>query len=201
MTSCLCIPTRVDTVSPPSVTPVSLAEAKLHLRIDVADDDALVTRLVDVATEQAEKYTGRAFVTRTLKAWYDGFAAILRLPYPPFLAISSIDYTDDAGNARTLASTEYQVRAESSWATVAPAYGKTWPATQDIYDAVSVTYTAGYGSNASDVPAAIRQAILMMVATMYEHREDLVVGLSATEIPATSRLLLANYAAAPMAFS
>ena len=50
-------------VTPPAEEPVSLAEARLHLRVDFTDDDALITSLIAAARQAAETLTGRQFVT------------------------------------------------------------------------------------------------------------------------------------------
>ena len=63
----------VKLVTPPSVEPVSLAEAKAHLRVDVADDDLLIANLITAARMQAENLCRRAFVTQQYGLYLDSF--------------------------------------------------------------------------------------------------------------------------------
>lgn len=63
----------VKLVTPPSVEPVTLAEAKIHLRVDVADDDLLITNLITAARLHAENVCRRAFVTQQYGLYLDSF--------------------------------------------------------------------------------------------------------------------------------
>lgn len=68
-----------------------------------------------------------------------------------------------------------------------------WPQTYTREDAVRVTWAAGYGPAATDVPAAIRQAMLLMIGHWFENREASVVGVSVTDLPMAVNSLLAPY--------
>ena len=101
-------------VTPPAEEPVSLTEAKLHLRVDFAEDDALITALITAARQAAETITGRQLVTARWKMTLDSFPgptltsilagqafslpghAIL-LHKCPVQSIVSIQYLDTAG--------------------------------------------------------------------------------------------------------
>lgn len=61
--------------SAPAGEPITLAEAKLHLRVDVTDDDALITSLISAARMAAETICRRAFVTQSWKVVIDQFPA------------------------------------------------------------------------------------------------------------------------------
>ena len=62
-------------VTGPSVEPISLAEAKLHLRVDITDDDTLITGLIISARQRAETITRRSLCTQTWKLVLDQFPA------------------------------------------------------------------------------------------------------------------------------
>ena len=160
-------------VTAPTTYPVTLAEAKLHCRVDGTDDDALITALITSATEMCEQQTRRALMTQTWLLTLDEFPTEIELTRVPVQSISSVTYTDTAGATQTL-STGSNWRlldlGDFSMARIVPVYGYTWPATRAQNNVVSVQYVAGYASAAA-VPESIKQWIKLMVSTMYENRE------------------------------
>lgn len=60
-------------ISPPAEEPLSLAEAKLHLRVDFSDEDALISALISAARQAAETITARQLVTARWKYILDAF--------------------------------------------------------------------------------------------------------------------------------
>lgn len=152
----------------PSVEPVTLAEAKLHLRVDTSDEDALIGRLISAAREQAEQELDRAVAPQTLQLLLDEFpSGAILLPRGPVTGITSLQYVDAAGTLQTIASTNYALDDAQIDAWLLPAYGYEWPATRDEANAVRVTYAAGWAS----CPAAVKQWILLAVGTLYASRE------------------------------
>jgi uncharacterized phiE125 gp8 family phage protein len=167
----------------PSVEPVTLAEAKLHCKVDAADDDALITALIVSARQQAEHATGRALVTQVWELSMDAFPAdSLEIPRPILQTVDSITYLDTAGIRQTLANTEYQVIVDELIGRVVPAYDKTWPTCREQPGSVVVTFTAGYGLAVS-VPSSIKAWMLLAVATLYGQREAVITGPSVAELP------------------
>ena len=134
-------------VTAPTTYPVTLAEAKLHCRVDGTDDDALITALITSATEMCEQQTGRALMTQTWLLTLDEFPTEIELTRVPVQSISSVTYTDTAGATQTL-STGSNWRlldlGDFSMARIVPVYGYTWPATRAQNNVVSVQYVAGY---------------------------------------------------------
>ncbi|MFA6204486.1 MAG: head-tail connector protein [Gallionella sp.] len=158
------------TITAPATEPVSLAEARLHLKVDSTDDDTLISALITAVREQAEHRTGRAFITQTLELVLDSFPAAFELPQPPALAITSVKYYDTNGALQTMAASLYSLDSDSAPARLVPAYGEVWPATYGIPNAVRVRYTAGYGAAGSDVPGAAKAWILCALTFMYDNR-------------------------------
>ncbi len=174
--------------------PVTLAEAKQHLRIETTDtdDDALVTSLVTAATNWCQSFQGRKYVAQQVIEKYDSFPGTdgtIVLPYPPLISVTSIQYVDTAGDTQTLSSSLYTVDTTNEPGRIVPAYSEVWPTTRGHINDVTITYQAGYGS-ASSVPAPIKAAIKMMVAHLYENREQVVMGITAMEVPMGVRELL-----------
>lgn len=175
----------VRTVAP-ELTPVSLIEAKAHLRVDFDDDDALIAALVDAATAHLDGHTGilgRALVDQTWRQdFYDWPGdRVLRLPLAPVSSVASVKYFN-ASNVETT------VTASGNYALFEDASGPYIKFTSDfaapdLYDErddrIRVTFVAGYGDPA-EVPAAIRAALLLIVGDLYKNRDAGAVAPNAT---------------------
>jgi uncharacterized phiE125 gp8 family phage protein len=159
-------------ITAPSTYPVTLAEAKLHCRVDLADDDTLIAALITAATEMAEQKTGRAIMTQTLELTLDAFPEAFELTRVPVQSITSVKYYDTTGTQQTLSNTLYALDAadDFGFAYISPVYAGVWPNTRDQINAVAVRYVAGY-ADAASVPQSIKNWILLMVSTMYANRE------------------------------
>jgi uncharacterized phiE125 gp8 family phage protein len=176
-------------ITPPTVEPVTLAEAKAHCRVSVSDDDTLIATLIAVARQRAEHQLRRSLCRQTWEVVLDEFGQAIKLPYPPVLTVESVKYIDVDGVQQTLPGTEYalDIDLEPGWVT--PAYGKTWPSTLDLPNAVRVRYRAGYSDSTDGptqqaaVPVAIKHWILMQVGALYEQREAIAAGVSVAELP------------------
>lgn len=182
--------TIVQTVAP-SAEPISLPEAKAHVRQDQADDDGSLTALIVAARDWVENFTGRQLITATWRLSLDGFPRELRLPRPRLIDVSSLVYDASDGTETTLAPASYRIDADSEPARIQPAYGESWPTTLCQSNAVRITYTAGYG-NAAAVPQAIKQAMLLLISHWYEFREPVVQG-AVQHLPLAVESLLRPY--------
>ena len=150
--------------------PVSLSEAKAHLRVDHDDQDDLITAQIKAATAWFDGYSGilgRALIAQTWRQDFAGFAGRLPLPVSPVIAIVSISYFDVGNAQQTLDASVYDLFADARGAYVSLRPGQSWPVTFRRTDAVSITFTAGFGA-ATDVPDPIRQAILLIVQRLFD---------------------------------
>ncbi len=149
----------------------------------------LILRIQD-ARERAELATRRAFITQTWDQVRDGFPAgdVLSLPKPPLQSVTWIKYRDTAGVWQTWPASNYTVEAPSgptaSRGRIVRAAGVAWPSTDGRPGDVSIRFVCGYGATAADVPARLRAAMLMDLATMYSQRESVVTGTIVAELPA-----------------
>ena len=159
-------------ITAPTTYPVTLAEAKAHLRVDSTDEDALITSMITSATETAEQITGRAIMPQTWELTLDGFPSEFELTRVPVASVTSVKYLDLDGAQQTLSNALYLVRTadDFGFAKVAPAYNTEWPLAQDSFDSVALRYVAGY-ANAAAVPESIKAWVKLTVSAMYENRE------------------------------
>ncbi|MCI0571347.1 MAG: head-tail connector protein [Myxococcaceae bacterium] len=173
---------RLRLVTPPATEPVSLAEAKAHLRLESAEDDAYVTTLILAARQHVEDVCWRRLVTQEWEAVLEAFPCDgeLEMPGGNLQAIVSVTYVDEAGAQQTLAPATYAADTVSVPGRLLLAYGQAWPSTRCQWDAVRVRYTVGWA--AAEVPAPIRQALLLLVAQLYEHRVPEVTGTIVSKV-------------------
>ncbi|MEN6336641.1 MAG: head-tail connector protein [Phycisphaerales bacterium] len=168
---------------------VTLAEAKLRLRVTNTNEDALIDSYIDAATEWAQVYQGRKYLTQTCVDYFDSWPSAIRPRWCPLIAVTSIQYIDESGVLQTLAADQYDVDVDKQPGRIVPAYDCDWPSIRGDINGIIVTYTAGYGSDEDDVPGYIRTAILLIVAHWYANRE-VVTDLSLAEIPYGAKTLL-----------
>lgn len=176
----------------PSVEPVTVAEARSHLRVDTFTDDTYIATLITAARQWAEEYLDRTLVNTQWRMRLERFPADslypIELPRPPVVSSGTatavtITYASESGSTATLSTAQYRVQRFETPGRVTTTYGGTWPSSLEDNDAVQVTWWAGYGSTGSSVPAAIRHAILMYVNELYEKRGN-------AEPPEAARSLL-----------
>jgi uncharacterized phiE125 gp8 family phage protein len=170
---------------PPAEEPVSLAEARAHLKLDSSDDDALVDRLVAAARVRAEWHTGRAFITQGWTLHLDCLPRVIEIPLPPLIAVTSLTIFAQDDSATMIDTAAFRVEAAASRLVLRPEALR--PAALRQPGAAALAFTAGYG-DAAAVPAPIREAILELVADLYEHR-----GEQPRELPLAALALLAPY--------
>ena len=161
-------------ISGPAVEPISLADARLQCRLAVDDtaEDTLLSLCIQAAREAAEHQLGRALISQTWEQTHDGFpAGAIALQRSLASSITSIECVNTAGATVTLDGSAYTLQVSQQGAEVQPAAGGSWPAVTPGLGAVRVRYVVGYGAAAADVPAAVRQWLLVTVAAFYAQRE------------------------------
>jgi len=177
----------------PTVEPLTLTEAKSHLRVDASAEDGYISDLVGTAREMAEELTGRAFLTQTWTLWLDRWPAsgIITLPRPPLQTVTSVLYYDVDDGESTFASSNYLVDANAEPGRIILNDGATWPTTSlRPAHAVKVTYVAGYGTLATSVPKPDVHLTRLLLSHMYENREGVVVGTIVAQLPWSIRQLV-----------
>ena len=172
---------------------ISTADARQFLKVDITDDDDVINSLVKAATESAQEYTNRFFLSTTLEQYGTTFADIRNLFKSPVSEITLVKYYDTDNVQQTLSSSVYQVTPAIEPSTLMLKVDQSYPDVADREDAVLVKYTVGYGTATTDVPFAIIQAVYLTIGHWYQNRQEVVVGRIATEIPMGAKYLLDQY--------
>jgi uncharacterized phiE125 gp8 family phage protein len=191
-------------LTPPSVEPVSVAEAKDHLRVRTTDDDAYIEGLIIAARELCEGWYAmkRAFITQTWKITRDdGFPCEreIRLPYPPLQAVTSVQYLDTYHVLQTMSTNDYTVDTVSEPGRIFLPYTKYWPVASPEPNAVIITQVVGYGDTPGKVPMGIRRAMLLLIGDWYANREETIVVMISNRIQYGVQALLGRYELASIA--
>lgn len=176
----------IKRITAPAIEPITLSEAKVHLRVEHSADDALITAMIVAARERAEAETGRALITQTWEVVLDSFpAGAIELPRPPVVSIVSVKYTGTDQLEKTWGAGNYVLDADSMPGYCLPAYGGQWPvdALWDSTNAVRVRFTCGYGATADLVPASIKSWMYLKLGGLYEYREAFISGTITAELP------------------
>jgi len=176
----------------PTIEPISIEEAKEHLRLDDDIDDIPVLTFIKAARLWAEKYTGRAFITRTVQQYLDSTASILdplyegirtgietraysnyiELAASPVISVTSINYYNDSDTQSTWATSNYYVDNVNDLGRIYLRDGGTFPTDLRAANGLEINYTAGYGTSRSDIPSDIKLAMLQYMTFAYEHRGE-----------------------------
>lgn len=154
--------------------PVTLDRVRQHLRNeDLAHDDDYLRGVIRAACDMVERVYGVALLTQTIKQYHSDFPCTSETPLllriTPLASITSITYVDSAGATQTWSASEYTTGAYNGRYFVTPKVDYTWPS--DVAtgqpNAVTITYSAGYGAKMSNIPASVVQGILMEIAHQY----------------------------------
>lgn len=170
-------------ITQPTVEPVTLAYVKSRSRIDGTEYDDVIPSLIVEAREIAEQKTRCALCSQVWELYLDAFPEAFELRPSPVINVVSIKYLDTDGNEQTLdpQDTILDNKSNVTPGYITPAYGKAWPDTYPVPNAVTVRFTAGYG-NADSVPQSAKEWIVVHVQTSLESSGTFVKG-SVSAIP------------------
>jgi hypothetical protein len=185
-------------VSGPTSEPLTLEDAKQHLRVDFTEDDSLILSLISAAREVVEGKLRRSVFSQQWQMTLDQFPYTtqilthspsqrdsylfpslyftyyaIELPVSKVTSVDSISFLDNDGQQLTLDPSLYAVDTNSDPARIVPANGATWPyVTNYTPGSITISFTAGKW-NADTVPVSIKQAILLLIGHWYANREAL----------------------------
>lgn len=181
--------------SGPAAEPVTLAEAKEHLRIETPHEDTLVASLILAARLYVERVLDLALITQSWSLYLDAWppARNVTLPLGPVAGVTAVRVFDWADGATTISPDLYGVDAASQRARLYRKSGIAWPAPGRDVNGIEIAFTAGFGETGAAVPAPLRQAILLLCAHWYEVREPVLLDQNRLEAPLTVAALLQPY--------
>lgn len=162
-------------ITPPAIEPVTLAEAKAHLRLgaEAGPEDDLIAALLVAARIHVERATRLMLIAQTWRLyrddWPDGGVLTLRLN--PVIGIGAITVYDGDGAPRELPATAYRLDAAARPARIA-LVGSSGLLTPGVaINGIEIDVTAGYGASGIDVPQPLRLAIMMLATRWFETRD------------------------------
>lgn len=199
-------------VTGPATQPVSLAEAKAHLREDSSDFDTEIQAFVYAATQFVdgpEGFIGRALIDQTWDLYLDHFPGrsfrnaypslrvreqSIELPLPPLIEVIGVFYLDSSGTEQEFDAGNYIVDDASKPARIILRRTASWPTASCEANAIRIRFRAGYVDQnsppAACVPFTIKAAILMYVGDLYLNRENTVIGDVPAKLPWAAEQLL-----------
>ncbi len=172
----------------PAAEPVSLAEAKAHLRIDNSAEDAVISERITAARNFVEAATGLRLIDQqwrfTLDRWPDD--GLVRFRAGPLKSLDATRLRDEAGTATSLALSNFDLVAGANAIRL-----RTRPADPGRpIGGIELELTLGFGASAASVPPPLREAMLQLLAYWHENRGD---GEGAGGMPDSIARLLAPF--------
>ncbi len=155
-------------LTPATVFPVTLTEAKAQCRVTHDDEDDYITGLIAAATRYVEQNLSASIAEQEWKLTLDEFADTIELPRGPVTSVDSVEYVDANGDTQTASTSLYTVDLSSRSPWIVRNSDASWPATMAGINMVSITYTAGMGT----VPDDIKHAIQVQIQLLYERGAD-----------------------------
>lgn len=162
----------VVTVVSPAVMPVSLEEAKAWLRVDHADEDQLIGRLIGAAVAAVEADTRTRLITQVVELRAASFAHIAAPRIGPVQEATSLFYIDPSGLDQLLDDSMWRLTGGALAPRIELVDGQYWPDTARRGDAVRLELVVGYGDTGEEVPENVRLAIQLLVTQWYDNRDQ-----------------------------
>jgi len=177
----------------PAEEPVSLDEAKVFLKVEDDAEDGLITTLISAARLHIEGVTGRALLTQSWRVVLDRWPEnrTVKLPVTPFISLTEISAYDDGGGVHPIGLAQFFAEPDRL---LLPLSVAGMPSLRER-GGLEIDYVAGFGDAPEDVPADIRQALLVLVAYWFEHRDAVIVAGSGSVVPTGFDLLVARHKA------
>jgi uncharacterized phiE125 gp8 family phage protein len=194
------------TLVEPAVEPVTLAEAKAHLRVDSSDEDSTISMLITAARIHVERYTRRSLVYTAHRLLLDAWPHDIELPRSPAVVAAAntvtgiayatprIRYYDENGVQQTLtyAAQDFDALVNDNPPRLVLYPDTTWPSLQTaLRGGIEIDWIAGYGAAAASVPAPLKLVIRMLVSHWFELREAVAPGTMSTVPMAVESILMA----------
>jgi len=185
----------ITLLSGPAVEPVTLTEAKAHLRVDTNAEDTLIQSLIMASRLHIEAALDLALITQTWRDKRDAWprSRTLNLPLRPVQSLTAVRVHVRDNEVQELDADAFILDGTANPARLVWRGTGTAPASSLAANGIEIDFVAGYGDAPSDVPQPIRQALLLLTAYWYENREPVEIGAAATVVPGAVSELLSPY--------
>ena len=159
-------------ITPPAAEPILLAEAKAHLRVVHAEEDQLISTLINSARRIVEARSGLLLIDQVWTSFLDDWpdSGVIELPLSPVSSIASVATYGEDDIAAAVDPAHYYADTASRPPRLLLRGSRVWARPGRIANGIAITVTAGFGPAAADVPQPLRQAILILIAHWFEHR-------------------------------
>ena len=168
--------------------PITLTQAKAHLRVTDTSEDDYITALIPAARAWVENATGHVLVQRALTEQRDSFGDYIELHRRPIVSIDEVAYADTDGTAQTYA--DFVEQLDRFPARIYPELNGAWPSLW-TYGGVTVTYTAGY--EVGEEPPELIQAMYLLIGHWFATRVAVNVGNIVSQVPLAVESLVGHY--------
>ncbi len=177
--------------------PIALSEAKLFLKVDTSDDDALIGTIISSAREYVENFTGYQLLSATYTQYLDKFPnknTAIELLMNPVSAVTHVKYYDSDNTLQTWNTSNYDTDLKGKPARITLANDATFPTVYDRTNAVEIKFVAGYAStSATGFPKQLLNAMYLIIGHLYENRQDVIVGSIVSEMKKGADSILRQY--------
>jgi uncharacterized phiE125 gp8 family phage protein len=153
--------------TPPAAEPVSLAEAKAHLRVTHAEDDAYIGALIKTARQSVESETGLGLMPQGWSLFLDDWPCdgIVKIPLAPVLAVTEVKIYGADNMGVTLDPASY---VEDRVSRPARLKMLSWVKPGRAVNGIEILLSIGFAT----VPEPLRQAVLLLVGHWHATRGD-----------------------------
>lgn len=189
-------------ITPPSVTPVSIATAETELKIPAGLETSSIDLAIKTATNKLQRYTGRAFVKQSWQARLTSFpntSGYIVLPPAPLLSVESINYYDSDSIAQIMDAADYEILGWHIPGRIRLTDNASWPTPRGKDGDIWINYTVGYDDDGGsppdytvNIPDDIKKAVLLMTGDLLNNRED-STPLNLRRVPQSSFRVLDDF--------
>ncbi|MCO6186692.1 head-tail connector protein [Rhizobium sp. L1K21] len=179
-------------VTPPAAEPLTLADVKAHLRLDGSDEDDLLAALIAAARQHLEASTGLCLITQGWRLYLDRWPwnGMIEIAKGPLQLVESVTVYDGDGVGEDVSLDGHVLDAASEPARF---FLESQPLPGRALNGIEIDFLAGFGDAATDVPDALKRAMLMHVALMYELRGAVSADMQPAAVPAGYERLISPY--------
>ncbi len=179
-------------LTPPAASPVTLDEAKRHLRVETGDDDGYLTDLIAVSTSHLEAVAGLKLISQTWRQYFDcaPSGSHFRLDVQPVQAILAMRVFEAGGVPVELAPSSIILDSVSSPPRLEVRQSLS---TGQVFNGIEIDILAGHGDTPVDVPDGLKRALLLLIAHSYEFRGAVPLSAQPASEPHGFRALIAPY--------